>query len=389
MSGNGKQTLLARIDRTLLYAVLFLMLMGLLFVFSASSYFSLRYTSSIYTYAMKQLVFVCLSVVVMMFLAFYDYTNLRRWIKPIVFMSFFLLLLVFIPQLGSVRGGARRWISLGLFDVNPAEFAKLVVVIYLSFILTKKQQKLHNFTFGFLPPLLIVTSMFFIILMQSGFSIATLLLCVGLILFFIGGASLKHLFSVGLISLPVLVAFIIQVTYRKARILSFLDPWNDPYGKGYHLIQSYRAFANAGLLGKGLGNSAQKLGALPTPHTDFIFAIITEEMGLLVALALLGLYFFVFLRAFLIARHLVDPFGKMLAYGIASLFGLHVLLNIGVTTGLLPPTGVSLPFISYGGSSLLMFSMAMGILLNLSTHVNEDIKGTWQEIHEDFQKTFE
>ncbi|MCX7881978.1 MAG: putative lipid II flippase FtsW [Brevinematales bacterium] len=375
----------SKVDRPLLYAVLFLMVSGVLFVFSASSSFSLRYTGSIYTYAMKQLLFVCVGIVIMVFMARYSYSRLRNWIKPLVFLTFVLLLLVFVPGLGSIRGGARRWISLGFFDVNPAEFAKLVVVIYLAHILTKKQHKLKNFTFGFLPPLLIVTAMFFIILMQSGFSIATLLLAVGLIMFFVGGASIKHLLSVGLLSLPVLVTFVIQVTYRKARILSFLNPWDDPYGRGYHLIQSYRAFANAGWWGKGLGNSLQKLGPLPTPHTDFIYAVITEEMGLLLALGLLGVYIFIFLRAFLIARHVKDPFGQLLGYGIASLLGLHVMLNIGVTTGVLPPTGVSLPFLSYGGSSLVMFSCAMGILLNLSTHTEEEVRGTWQKVHEDFQ----
>ncbi|URA09244.1 putative lipid II flippase FtsW [Thermospira aquatica] len=379
--------MLSKIDRALLYAVLFLMVLGILFVFSASSYFSLRYTGSIYTYAMKQMVFVLLGFGVMVFMAQYEYTKLRRWIKPLVFVIFLLLLLVFVPGLGSVRGGARRWIHLGFFDVNPAEFAKLVVVIYLSYIFTKKQQKLKDFTFGFLPPLLIVTAIFFIILMQSGFSIATLLLMVGMVMFFVGGASLKHLLSVFLLSLPVLVTFVVQVTYRKARILSFLNPWSDPYGKGYHLIQSYRAFADAGWFGKGLGNSTQKIGALPTPHTDFIYAVITEEMGLVVALLLLGVYLFIFLRAFLIAKRVQDPFGQLLAYGIASLFGFHVFLNIGVTTGLMPTTGVSLPFISYGGSSLLMFSLAMGILLNLSAH-GEEVKGAVREIREDFQETF-
>ncbi len=364
------------------------MVAGILFVFSSSSYFSLRYTGSIYTYAMKQMLFVALGFGVMVFMARYEYTELRRWIKPIVFVTFLLLILVFVPGIGSVRGGARRWISLGFFDINPAEFAKLVVVIYLSFILTKKQQKLRDFTFGFLPPLLIVTAMFFIIMMQSGFSIATLLLMVGMVMFFVGGASLKHLLSVSLLSLPVLVTFVVQVTYRKARILSFLNPWNDPYGKGYHLIQSYRAFADAGWFGKGLGNSTQKIGALPTPHTDFIYAIITEEMGLLVALLLLGVYLFIFLRAFLIAKRTRDPFGQLLGYGIASLFGFHVLLNIGVTTGLFPPTGVSLPFVSYGGSSLLTFSCAMGILLNISAH-GDEVQGTVREIKRDFEETLD
>jgi len=378
--------LFSRVDRPLLYAVLLLMILGILFVFSASLYFSLRYTGNMYTYAMKQMIFVMVGIVAMMVMASYEYTRLRSWIKPMVWITFVLLLLVFVPGLGSVRGGARRWINLGFFDLNPAEFGKLVVVIYLSHILTKKQHKLQNFTFGILPPLLIVTAMFFIILMQSGFSIATLLLMVALVMFFVGGASMKHLLSVGLLSLPVLVAFVIQVTYRKARILSFLNPWNDPYGRGYHLIQSYRAFARAGWFGRGLGNSTQKLGALPTPHTDFIYAVITEEIGLLLALLLLGVYIFIFLRAFLISRHIKDPFGRMLGYGIASLFGFHVILNIGVTTGLFPPTGVSLPFISYGGSSLVMFSIAMGILLNLSTHVDEKESPSWRDIHRDLEE---
>ena len=202
--------------------------------------------------------------------------------------------------------------------------------------------------------------------MQSGFSTGVLLLAVAFIMFFIGGASIKHILSIGVMSLPVLVFFIFKVAYRKDRIFAYLNPWEDPGGRGYHIIQSLKSFALGGFTGVGLGNSMQKVYKLPTPHTDFIYSVIAEETGLLGCLVIIALFFVFFVRGVMIAFNCKDKFGQLLSFGIVTLITLHALLNMGIAAGIVPPTGVSLPFISYGGSSMLMIAIGSGILLNIS-----------------------
>lgn len=365
-------------DRVLFYLLCLLMLFGVVFVYSASYHISIRYTGDPYYFTIRQAAWAFISALVMFVFARLPYQKLKGVVKPLVFLTIGLLLLVFIPGVGKESGGARRWIDLRIFDVNPSEIAKLTVIIYLSAILTKKQGKLADFTFGLLPPLLLVAAIFFIILLQSGFSIAVVLLAVALMLFFVGGASMKHMVSVGIISLPLVVAVVMKVAYRKARVLSFLNPWEDASGKGYHLIQSLKGFAMGGFLGVGLGNSVQKMGRLPTPHTDFIFSVIAEEMGLIGVTVLAGVYLFIFLRGTIIAAKCSDNFGRLLAFGITLLFGLHAFLNMGIAAGIVPPTGVSLPFISYGGSSSLVFAVGCGILLNISAQNPDANPGTSQ-----------
>ena len=365
-----------KLDKTLLYIVIALLLIGILFVYSSSYYISIRSTGGPYYFAFKQIIWSLISFAAFIFFIRFDYRNLKKYVKPLVFVTIFLLLLVFIPGIGRESGGARRWIDLRISSFNPSELAKLTVIIYLSFILTKKQSKLEDFTFGLLPPLLLVSAIFFVILMQSGFSTAVLLLLVAFILFFVGGASIKHIISIFIISLPVLITFISRVSYRKARVLSFLNPWEDATGKGYHLIQSLKSFSDGGFFGLGLGNSVQKMGRLPTPHTDFIFSIIAEEAGIIGTTIIGILYLLFFIRGVIIARNCEDKFGQMLAFGIVSLFTIHAFLNMGIAAGILPPTGVSLPLISYGGSSMLVLAAGCGILLNISIQSPEKNKNT-------------
>ncbi len=365
-----------KIDRTIFYIVITLLLLGILFVYSSSYYISIKFAGNPYYFAVKQLIWAFISFIAFIFFIRFDYKNLKIYVKPLVFINIALLLLVFIPGIGRESGGARRWIDLRFFSFNPSELAKLTVIIYLSSILTKKQSKLEDFTFGLLPPLLLVTAIFFVILMQSGFSTAVLLLLVAFILFFVGGASIKHIISILIISLPVLITFISRVSYRKARVLSFLNPWEDATGKGYHLIQSLKSFSTGGFFGLGLGNSVQKMGRLPTPHTDFIFSIIAEESGIIGTTIIGLLYLIFFIRGVIIARNCDDKFGQMLAFGIASLFTIHAFLNMGIAAGILPPTGVSLPLISYGGSSMLVLAAGCGILLNISAQNPSKEKNT-------------
>ena len=364
--GTGRGSIWERMDRVIFFCVVGMILVGIIFVMSASFYAAKTYEVSPYYFFIRQAIWALPAMGVLIFFMMFDYTRLKDFVKPIVIITILLLVAVFIPGIGKYSGGARRWIDFRLFLFNPSELAKITVIIYLSYILAKKQSKLEDFTFGILPPLLLVAAIFFIILMQSGFSTAVLLLVVAMIMFFIGGASVKHLLSILLLSVPVLIMFIVRVAYRLDRIFAYLNPWDDPSGKGYHIIQSQQAFVNGGFLGLGLGNSIQKIKKLPTPHTDFIFSVIAEETGMLGSMILMAAFFIFFIRGMMIAVNCKDKFGQLLAFGIVSLITLHALLNMAIATGIIPTTGVSLPFISYGGSSMLMMAVGVGILLNIS-----------------------
>jgi len=356
-----------RIDKTIFYIIVILFIAGIIFVYSASYYIAQKYTNDPYYFSIRQILFAIISFAALLLFSRLDYRNLKKYIKGLIFITIVLLIVVFIPGIGRESGGARRWIDLRFFSFNPSELAKLTVIIYLAYILTKKQGKLLNFTFGLLPPLLLVASIFFIILIQSNFSTAALLLLVTFLIFLAGGASIKHIISIIIISLPVMITFIIQVSYRKLRILSYLNPWSDINGSGYHIIQSLKSFAQGGIFGLGLGNSTQKMGILPTPHTDFIFSVIAEETGIVGAFLIGLLYLIFFIKGTLIARNCSDKFGQLLAYGITMLVVIHAFMNMGIASGIFPPTGVPLPFISYGGSSMIFMSISCGILLNISS----------------------
>jgi len=279
-----------KIDKPIFYTVIVLILLGVIFVFSSSFYIAVNLDVEPHYFSIRQIIWAAVSIAAFFFFILFDYKDLQKYVKPLVFITIVLMLMVFIPGLGRTSGGARRWLDLRAFSFNPSELAKITVIIYLSHILTKKQAKLENFTFGILPPLLLVAAIFFIILMQSGFSIAVVLLLVSFILFFVGGASIKHILSILVLSLPVLVVFIYNVAYRLERIFAYLNPWEDPSGRGYHIIQSLRAFAQGGLSGRGLGNSSQKIVSFPIPHTDFIYSVIAEETGIWGCLVILALY---------------------------------------------------------------------------------------------------
>ena len=371
-----------KIDKPLFYLTIIFMLLGILFVYSSSYYISIRFTGGPYHFTIRQIIWVVVSLAAMVVFMNIDYQHLKKYVKPLIFITIALLVLVFIPDIVREIGGPLSWIDFRVFNFNPSELAKLTVIIYLAFILSKKQSKLNNFTFGILPPLLLVCLIFFIILLQSGFSTSVLLLLIAFTLFFIGGASIRYFVMTLILSIPVLAVFIINVSYRKARILSFLNPWEDATGKGYHIIQSLKSFSEGGLFGVGLGNSLQKMTRLPTPHTDFIYSVIAEETGVIGAVLVALLFLFFFIRGVIVARNCEDKFGQLLAFGIVTLITAHAFLNMGIAAGIVPPTGVSLPFISSGGSSMLILSIGCGILLNISAQNKKkgDARTTVKEI---------
>ena len=361
---------LQRVNKTIFYLYFIFVVIGLIFIYSISRYAGGAINLDPNTLFLKQFAFAIVSMIAMLVFAQIDYRKTKG--GPVIFIFFgslILLILVFFPGVGLQVGLARRWIDFRFFSFNPSEFAKIALIVYLAHIFVKKHEHIANFTSGLLPPLILVAMVFGIILLQSGFSIGAIIVIVMFTMIFAGGASLKHIFSIILLAIPVLILAIWNVAYRKDRIIAYLDPWKDPSGIGYQSIEALKALAHGGFFGVGLGNSVQKIFRLPAAHTDFIFAIIVEEIGLLGGITLLGLYLWFFLAGLTISFKTQDPYGKLLAFGFVTLIATHVLLHMMINMGMAPPTGVSLPFISYGGSSFLMLSIATGILLNISTHL--------------------
>jgi len=295
-----------------------------------------------------------------------DYQKLKIIAKPAFLFSLLLLVLVLIPGIGRQVGGAKRWFRFGIISFQPAELAALALIIYVADFLSRKKDQLYDFWNGFLPPMIAMGVSVFLILLQPDLGSAMSLSVVIFIMLFIAGAQWKHLALVTLGMLPLLYILIFTVPYRRARILSFLNPWADAQGSGFQIIQSQIALGSGKLFGLGLGQSKQKLFYLPAAHTDFIFSIIGEELGLLGTLVVVILFLFFILKIVKIIKSTSDKFGYFLAIGILFLITLKAAVNMGVSTGILPTKGLPLPFVSYGGSSLVLDLISVGILLNIS-----------------------
>ncbi len=290
----------------------------------------------------------------------------RRFAYPLLGIVLLLLMMLLTPGIGVVRGGARRWLGVGGFVFQPAELAKLSLVLYLAHSLAKKSDKITTFSVGVLPHLVIGGIFLGLIVMEPDLGTAVTL---GLLLFlmlFVAGARPSHLALIGLAALPVVAFAVMGKEYRMRRLLTFLDPWADASKSGFQIIQSYIAFGSGQLWGRGLGESRQKLFYLPEAHTDFIFSVIGEEMGLLGALAVLALFAVIIMRGLRLAGRIEDPFSQHLAFGLTTLLALQALIHMGVVMGLMPTKGLVLPFISYGGSAMVINLIEAGMLLSLS-----------------------
>jgi cell division protein FtsW len=291
------------------------------------------------------------------------WASISMWL---LLFSAALLILVLIPSIGHEVGGARRWLKLGNFGLQPSELAKYSVIIFLSRWLSYHQEQIKSFTRGFLPPIMILGFIVGMILIEPDLGTSLALGVVGLILLFVAGVRIRYLLSLFFISLPILYYFIADVPYRRARILAFLDPWKDPKGVGFQIIQSFIALGSGGWTGVGLGESRQKLFYLPEAHTDFIFSIIGEELGFVGAVIVCLAFLILFILGFRIVLKMNDLTGHLMGLGIVSFLALQTLVNIGVVTGTLPTKGLPLPFISFGGSSLVLSMAGIGILMNLA-----------------------
>ncbi len=355
-----------QMDRTLLVTVFLLLLVGLLMVYSSSSAISSEHQGSGYHFLKMQALWCCLGLMAMGAASFFKYRNYQRLAWPLLIIAGGLLSLIYIPGMGIERGGGTRWVRIGALTFQPMEFAKLAIIIYIARFLYQKSDYIGDFKRGILPGLIVIAVLFALISMQPDFGSVALISLVVFVMLFAGGA---RIYQMALMTLAASVVAIIEIwrePYRLTRLMTFLNPWQDPEGSGYHIIQSFYAMGAGGILGKGLGAGIQKLHYLPVPHSDFIFAVIGEELGFVGSLFIMSLYMVIIWRGIRISLSTEDRFGSLLAIGITSLLGIQAMINIGVVIGALPTKGLTLPHVSFGGSSMLVSLAAVGILLNIS-----------------------
>lgn len=353
-----------KVDLYVFVAVIILLSMGLVMVFSASSVMGLNNSGNPYYYVQRQTILAVIGLALMSVLMKVDYHIFRPLALPGLVISFVLLVLVLF--IGSGTGGATRWIRVAGFNLQPSEVAKLVMVNYVAVYMSNKREKARKFLTGLVPIFLITTVQFGLIMREPDFGTAAALVFTVMVILFAGGVHLGQLAFVGALAAPAMVYLLTLKEYRVRRLFAFLDPWSDPTDTGWNVIQSLLAIGSGGLFGLGLGKSRQKFSYLPEHHTDFIFAILCEELGFLGGAAVVLLFFVIAWRGLRIAMRAPDLYGTLLAIGITSMIAFQALLNIGVVTGSLPVTGIPLPFISHGGSSLLMSLAGIGVLLNIS-----------------------
>lgn len=355
------------IDFLLFSTVMILVAIGVVMVFSASSYSAFYNNGDSMLYLKKQGVSAVIGLIAMFFMIKLDYHKIKKYTSFIMIIAVILLCVVFaFPAIN----GAKRWIPLPGFSIQPSELAKYVVVLYMAKSIEIKGEKIKSFTYGILPYLLVSGFFAGLVLAEKNLSIATVILCVTLIVLFVAGARWIHFFELLGTVFAFGVTFILIEPYRMDRLMNFRNPWAKPKTEGYQLIQSLLALGSGGIWGAGLGKSRQKCYYIPEPHTDFIFAVIGEELGLIGCALIVILFLTLIWRGVRTAIRAKDTYGTLLAIGITSVIAIQAIINIAVVTGSMPVTGVPLPFISYGGSSLLFNLMAMGILLNISRQCN-------------------
>lgn len=355
-------------DFFLLIVLILLVAIGVTMVYSSSALLATERFGDSYFFLKKEVLFVVLGFGLLAVTVRIPYRLYKKFVYPILGFSAFVLILTFIPGFRAEASGAARWIRLGSFTIQPSEFAKLAVVLFLSYSLAKKAPKIKTFTVGFLPNAVIIGVMVLLVMGGRDFGSAMLIAMVSFILLFVAGVRLSYLSALVLASLPAIYLAVASVEYRRKRILAFLDPWADRYGSGFQMIQSFVAFSQGGIWGQGLGEGRQKQFYLPEAHTDFIASVLGEELGLFGVLAVVILFVLFAYRGFKIAYQAPDAFGRYLAFGVSLMITMQVILNFLVVMGLFPTKGMVLPFVSYGGSATLTMMAATGILLNISSY---------------------
>lgn len=354
------------IDYLLLGAILLISIFGIIMVYSSSYVWAEYKFDDPFKFVKHQALFFTVGLVFLAIISKVHYQTYYKYCNKILLICVILLILVLIPGIGTIRNGSRSWFGIGSFGIQPSEFTKLALIIFTAKYISNYQKKLTDIKRGVVPILGLALLIFALIMLQPDFGTGMILVVTIIGLLFVGGVPLKFFVRMGLLGVGGIVGLIAVAPYRLERILSFLNPWKDPLGSGFQIIQSLYAIGPGGLFGYGFLNSRQKHFYLPEPQTDFIFSIISEEFGFLGVLIVSSLFIFIIYRGFKIARNCEEPFGKLLAFGITFGLAFQAVLNLMVVVGLIPVTGVTLPFLSYGGSSLLITLSGMGILLNIS-----------------------
>lgn len=364
---NSKE--LKPLDLPFLVLVILVLISGLVMLFSASYAAGLADEGDSMYYIKKQVFAAMIGVAAMLFASRFDYRLYRRlsWIAAGV--SVLLLILVF--PMGVTVNGARRWLYLGL-RFQPSEIAKIGMILLLAHVISRYYDKMSSFTNGILVPLGITGGFALLVIIEPHLSGALLLVIIGVVMVFVGGANWKHLLLCFVVVLLLVVLVVSMTSYMGKRVNAWLDPWSDPQGEGYQIIQSLYAIGSGGLMGRGLGNSQQKYGYLPEAHNDYIFSIACEELGFVGAVGIILLFALLVWRGFRIALKAEDKFGCLVCVGIMTQVGAQTLLNIAVVSNAIPSTGISLPFFSYGGTSLVLLLLEMGVVLNVSRHSNTE-----------------
>lgn len=349
-----------KVDFPLLVSVIVLSLFGLFMIYDASSFVAFRDFGDKYRYVKDQSFWFVIGTIAMLFASRFDYKKYYNLALPALLVSIVLLILVFFPVIGVELLGARRWVNAGVFLLQPSEITKLSLAFYLSAWFSVKEKK------RFLPFLMLVGLIIALVMAQPDMGTASIIFGEAVAIYFLSGGSILHILSLIPVAVVAGIGLIVLEPYRASRLTTFLNPHQDIQSSSYHVRQILFSLGSGGLAGVGLGNSLQKYAYLPESTTDSIFAIIAEEIGFLGSLVLIAVYVFVIWRGFYIAMHSKDIFGKLLAGGITTFIAIQTLVNLGAQTALLPLTGIPLPFISYGGSALIINLFSIGILLNIS-----------------------
>lgn len=357
-----------RIDYLLLASVIALLAIGTVVVFSASASVSFKQFGNPYYYVEHQLVWAVIGVIAMIAATRIDYWKYNKLIFPGYVLSVLLLVAVLIPHVGIDINGARRWLGVGSLQIQPSELAKLAMIFLFARLFSLHRQDLEDFWRGVVPHILLASIVFVLILAEPDLGTTIVTAGTFFVMLFVSGVKKRHLAELTGAAVPILAWAMIAEPYRRQRLLAFMDPWKHPLGEGFHTIQALLALGSGGVLGVGLGYSRQALGYLPESFTDFIFAILGEELGLLGTLTVVLLFLIVAWRGYRIAMRAPDMFSSMLATGLTTMIAIQAAINMGVVTATLPVTGITLPFISYGGSSLVLSMAGVGVLLNISKH---------------------
>jgi cell division protein FtsW len=358
-------------DFLIFMTVLILLSLGSIMVFSSGAPHAYNYIDGdTYYFLKKQLMYVPLGLVAMFITMNIDYRKLGKWSPLLLVVSMALLVLVCIPGIGTELNGSRRWLIIAGQSIQPSEIAKLSIILFFSYSLSKRKDELKSFFKGLVPYLIILGIFALLLLLEPHMSSTIVIGMVSCLILFCAGAKIKHFVILVVPAIAGVVALVLTSDYRRGRLISFLNPWEDPQGGGWQIVQSLYAIGSGGLFGRGLGKSLQKFLYIPEPYNDFILAVLAEELGFIGVLTVLLLFLIFIWRGIKVSMNAPDIFGCLLAVGITSLVAVQVIINVAVVSSSMPVTGMPLPFFSYGGTSLVFLMSGIGILLNISRYAN-------------------